>query len=238
MAGAEAKTRPGIAGVRFLSILTVFAPAPATAGAWLAPEGGQQIWTSVAGEREGVSFFESSAYFEAPVGDATSVVVAPWVEQGYETVDGWRAEATIGAKRALYRDDANVVALQAGAVWMSHPGQDCSEGGAELRLLAGRGFGRSGFANVEIATRAFEGGCESDRLDLSVGYRPAENWLAMGQVFVDAYRDEDEPAIRAQLTMVNFRPSGRGFQFGVRGRVDGEAEEVALILGWWGRVGD
>lgn len=210
---------------------------PAHAGAWVAPEGGQQIWTSAAGEREGLSFFETSGYFEAPLGADTSVVIAPWVEQGYETIDGWRAEATLGAKRALYRDESNVLAIQAGALWASHPQEGCSEGGAELRALAGRGFGRTGFANVEVAARAFEGGCESERVDLTVGYRPAENWLGMGQVFLDSQR-EDEAVIRAQLTMVHFRPSGTGFQLGLRGRVDGEAEEVAVVVGWWGRVGD
>ncbi len=210
---------------------------PANAGAWLAPEGGQQIWSSAAGEREGLSFFETSGYIEAPLGNRTSIVIAPWVEQGYETVDGWRAEAAVGAKRTLYRDDANVIALQAGALWASHPQEGCSEGGAELRLLAGRGFGRTGFANIEAATRAFEGGCESERLDLTVGYRPSENWLAMGQLFADSQR-EDETVIRAQLSLVHFRPSGRGFQIGLRGRIDGEAEEVALVVGWWGRVRD
>ncbi len=210
---------------------------PAHAGAWLAPEGGQQIWTSVAGEREGLSFFETSGYLEAPFGEAASIVIAPWVEQSYETVDGWRAEATIGVKHALHRDEENVLAFQAGAVWASHPQAGCGEGGAEIRALAGRGFGRSGFANVEVATRAFEGGCEGERLDLTIGYRPGENWLAMGQVFVDAQR-EGEPIVRAQLALVNFRPSGRGFQLGVRGRIDGEADELALVLGWWGRVDD
>lgn len=191
----------------------------------------------MAGEREGVSFFETSGYIEAPIGTSASVVIAPWVEQSYDTVDGWRAEATIGAKRALFRDEANVVAVQAGAVWASHPQDGCGEAGGELRALAGRGFGRTGFANVEVATRAFEGGCAGERLDLTIGYRPGANWLAMGQVFVDASREED-PIVRAQLTMVHFRPSGRGIQVGLRGRLDGEAEELGLVVGWWGRVGD
>lgn len=211
---------------------------PAHAGAWIAPEGGQEIWTSIVGEREGVSFVESSGYIEGPVAEHTSVVFAPWIEQNYDTVEGWRGEATFGAKRALYRSEGgSVVAVQAGALWISHPNEGCGEGGAELRLLAGRGIGRTGFFNAEAATRALEGGCESDRLDLTIGYRPSENWMAMGQIFLDAPRQGDE-TVRAQLTLVRFSPGGQALQIGLRTRLDGGAEEAAIVVGLWGRTDD
>jgi hypothetical protein len=82
---------------------------------------------------------------------------------------------------------------------MSHPNEGCSEGGAELRWLGGRSFGQTSFVNVEAATRALEGGCEGQRLDLTAGYRPGENWLAMGQIFLDAPQDGEE-TVKAQLT--------------------------------------
>ena len=241
MARAEAQTGPGIAGLRLLGVIAALAPAPAYAGAWVAPEGGQEIWTSVAGERDGLSFFESSAYLEAPLGERTSIVAAPWVEQNYDTLDGWRGEAVVGVKRALFRHDNMIVAAQAGALWDSHPDDErCEEGGGEFRLMGGTSFttfGQDGFVNVEAATRALSGGCESERVDLTMGYSPRRNWLAMGQVFLDAPR-EGEETVRAQLTVVYFRRNGRGVQLGLRSRIDGGAEEAAIVLGWWGRQGD
>lgn len=110
-------------------------PTPALAGAWIAPEGGQEIWTNVAGERDEATFFETSAYWETPIGANTSFVAAPWFEQNGDTFDGWRGEATLGAKQAILRSGEAVLALQAGALWVSHPNEGCSEGGAEFRAL-------------------------------------------------------------------------------------------------------
>lgn len=208
---------------------------PASAGAWIAPEGGQEIWTNTVGERNEGVLYESSLYWEVPLGDRTSVVTAPWVEQAYDIEDGWRGEATLGAKRVLIREEDWVVAAQAGALWVSHPGEACDEGGAELRLLSGLSRGRS-FVNLELAERALSGGCGGERVDLTAGYRPNDNWLAMGQVFVDYPRDGEE-TLKLQFSLVRFGNSGRGIQFGVRGRIDGGEPEPALVLGLWGRPG-
>lgn len=238
MAGAEAQTGSSSARLRLLAVVAALAPAPAAAGAWIAPVGGQEIWTNVAGEREELSFYESSAYWEVPLQDQTSFVAAPWLEQNYDTIEGWRAEAVVGVKRAIFRGDDFVMALQAGALWVSHPPDDrCGEGGAELRWLGGLSFGDGGFVNLEAATRALDGGCQSDRLDLTLGYRPNNRWLAMGQVFLDAPRDGQE-RLTGQITLVRFGDSGRGLQVGFRARLDGEATEPALVVGLWGRPGD
>jgi hypothetical protein len=240
VARAETQTGPAIAGLRLLGVIAALGPAPAYAGAWVAPEGGQEIWTSVAGEREGLSFFETSAYLEAPLGERTSIVAAPWVEQNYDTADGWRGEAVVGVKRALFRRDNMAVAVQGGAFWDSHPEEGCEEGGGELRLLAGTSFttfGQDGFFNVEAASRALSGGCASERVDLTLGYAPRRNWLTMGQVFLDAPR-EGEETVKAQLTVVYFRRNGSGVQVGLRSRVDGGSEEAALVIGWWAGQGD
>ncbi len=214
------------------------APAPAFAGAWIAPEGGQEIWTNVAGVRSGMSYFESSGYLEAPVADDTSIVAAPWAEQNYDTQDGWRGEATLGVKRTIFRGGDAVMALQAGALWMSHPSEsDCGEGGVELRWLGGRSFDSGGFVNIEAAGRVLESGCEARRVDLTAGYRPTDNWLLMGQVFFDAPREAEE-SVKAQITFVRFGENGRGLQIGVRARVDGGEPEPALVIGLWGRPGD
>ena len=213
------------------------APLPADAGAWIAPEKGQEIWTNAAGTRDEAYFFESSAYLEAPFGERTSFVVAPWYEQNYDTLDGWRAEAVVGVKRTIFRNDDTVMALQAGALWISHPSPECSEGGAELRWLGGRSYQNGAFLNLEAAARVLDGGCGGERLDLTGGARLARNWLALGQVFLDAPEDGEE-TVKAQVSLVWFGRDGRGVQLGVRGRIDGGADEPALVLGFWGALAD
>lgn len=238
MAGAEAKTRSSIAGLRFLSLLAALAPAPAIAGAWIAPEGGQEIWTNVAGERAEAMYFETSGYWEAPLGRRLAVVAAPWLEQAYDAgEEGWRAEATLALKLALLRGEAGAMAVQAGAVWTSLPAHRCGETGAELRWLGGLSVGRASFVNLEAAARRGENGCGGERAELSAGYRANENWLAMGQIFLDA-PDEGETTLKAQFTLVRFGEEGRGVQFGVRTRIDGGPAEPALVLGFWGQPGE
>jgi hypothetical protein len=212
-------------------------PTPALAGAWIAPEGGQEIWTNSFSARDESSVVETGVYWELPLSAQTSFVAAPWVETNYDTPDGWRAEAVVGLKYAIFRDDENVMALQVGALWVSHADPGCGEGGIEARWLGGRSFGRSSFVNVEAATRAMENGCGGERLDVTAGYRPADNWLALGQVFVDAHRDADE-AVKVQLSLVRFTERGYGMQLGLRARVDGGPQEPALVVGLWRRPGD
>lgn len=236
MAGAEAQTRPAFAGLRLLTVVAALAPTPAAAGAWLAPEGGQEIVTNTVGERNETLVYESSTYWEVPNDDKSSVILSPWFEANDDTLEGWRGEATLAYKRVVYRDDRNIVALQGGALWVSHPA-DCGEGGAEARVLAGRGVGATGFVNVEAAGRALSGGCEGGRVDLTAGYRPLENWLALGQVFFDAPVDGDD-TVRGQVSLVRFGEDGQGVQVGFRARIDGGAAEPTLVIGLWGKPGD
>jgi hypothetical protein len=173
----------------------------------MAPEGGQEIVTSVVGERDELSFYETSAYWEAPLGDETSVVVAPWVEQNYDTVEGWRGEAVVGVKRAIFRDEGYAAAISGSAFWSSHPGPECGEGGAEVRVMAGasREEALGAFVNVEVAAHLLDGGCEGQDVDLTVGFRPNARWLVMGQVFAQT-EDHREDLVRAQVTFVRFGP--------------------------------
>lgn len=204
------------------------------AGAWIAPEGGQRITTSAVGQREnGAYYYEGAVYYEAPLGEDASLVFAPWVETDGTQGDGERIEATLSAKHVVYRSENNVVALQAGALFVSDPSGGCSEGGAEMRVLGGHSFSRGrSFLNAEGAVRALSGGCEGARIDLTAGYRPTENWLAMGQVFADSPVEGDD-SVKAQITLVWFDRDRRGWQIGIRGRIDGEETEPALVLGIW-----
>jgi len=209
------------------------APAPAFAGAWLAPEGGQQIWTGVAGTRGDISFFEGAAYLEQPFAQRTSLVIAPSYEETNDAQQGWRAEAVVGVKHVLFRDDDIVLAAQAGALWRSDVTPECSQGGIELRALGGRSFENGAFLNVEAASRATVGrGCGAERVDVTAGSHFAGNWLALGQVFLDAPHQGEE-TLKAQLSLVRLFDGGGGIQLGLRARVDGGPEEAAIVLGFW-----
>lgn len=212
-------------------------PAPASAGAWIAPVDGQEIWTSLVGQRDELYFYEGSTYWETPADEDTSAVFSTWVEQNYETEDGWRGEAVVGAKQTLFRDDEIIVAAQAGLLWSSHPSADCGEGGVEARFLGGMSYREGGFLNVEIAARALEGGCGGERIDVTAGTRFAGNWLAMGQVFVDSPH-EGEETVKAQISLVRFGDEGRGVQVGLRARIDDGVQEPALVIGFWGPAND
>lgn len=211
------------------------APAPAAAGAWIAPEGGQRIWTELAGERDDALYSESSYYWEAPLSDDLSFVAAPWVAQDpyVRTADGLRWEVAVAGKMAMHRGERAVTAVQAGLVWNSDPAAECAETQAELRWLGGRSIGRRSFANVEGAERAGEGGCGAERIDLTLGRRFQDKWLGLAQVFVDVPR-LGERTTKAQISLVRFSAGGRGVQVGLRARMDGESMEPAVVVGFWG----
>lgn len=222
-------------------MLAALAPAPAFAGAWIAPEGGQSIWTEAAGERGEAVYSESSIYLEAPVGDDWALVAAPWVtsDDFRGGLDALRWEVTLGAKTAVVRAPGRVMAVQGAALWQSDPSGTCAETGAELRWLGGAAFGPEsrGFLNLEAAARSFDGGCGGGRYDVTLGYRPTEGWLGMAQLFLDDPSGGDQ-ALKAQISFVRFGDQRRGIQLGLRGRVDGDAVEPALILGFWGAGGN
>lgn len=205
---------------------------PAWAGAWLAPKGGQEITTVAFGDRDGATVSEQSVYWEVPEAEDTSVVIAPWFEQAQDLSDGWRGEAVIGVKRALFRDETDILAIQGGAFWRSDPPRSCGEGGAELRALGGRSLGDGAFINLEVAGRLLEGGCHGAKVELSAGFRPYGDWLAMGQLFFDA-PDDGEQNLKVQVSLVRFDNAGAGLQLGVRLRLDDDNTEPALVLGFW-----
>lgn len=118
--------------------LALAAAAPeARAGAWLAPEGGQEVWTHAVGERAELTTYESALYLELPVGAQSAIVVTPWVEQANDLDDLWRGEAVMGVKREMFRGAASLMAVQVGALWRSDPPAQCGEGGVEVRWLGG-----------------------------------------------------------------------------------------------------
>jgi len=210
------------------------------AGAWMAPPEGQSIWSQAVGERGGENFYESSLYWEAPTDNSRMAWTgSTWVGQHADNAPGedkWRGEASFALKTELAKTDHASAAAQVGAIWRSDPADGCGEGGIEARAMAGRSFDRDGrtFANAEIAARAHAGGCASTRIDLSAGFRPDNDWLAIGQVFSSEPRGGDM-AVHAQVSLVRFDRGGRGLQIGLRTRLDGDEPETALVIGLWGR---
>ena len=211
---------------------------PARAGAWIAPEGGQEITTFTYGETEFGSVSESDYFREQPLGSRWALVLHPWVEYGAdefgETV---RAEAFAGLKRALHRGSRMATAVQAGVAWRSDPPDGCDEGGGEVRALAGASWTHA-FLNAEAAAQAFSGGCGRQRFEITGGFRPTQRWMALGQAFVEAGGAGDE-TIQLQASVVRFGADGRrGLQLGVRTRLEAEEASPLLVLGWWDRPGD
>lgn len=210
------------------------APAPAAAGAWVAPADGQTIHSEVLGERAGGYFLESQYFFERPLDAQTSFVARPWLESGAGAgAAGWRAEAEAGIKRALVRNRGGAVAVQGAALWRSDAPAGCSEGGVELRALAGASLAQGrAFFNAEAAHRAFGGGCGAMRVDVASGWRFGPSWLGLAEAFAHE-ESAGDASVKAQLSLVRFDRDGRGIQLGVRVRVDGEAAEPALVLAFW-----
>lgn len=217
------------------------APAPAAAGAWVAPHA-QTIVNATVGFHEEDSdnfldestYYESSVYYEAPLGRRTAFVSSAWGEWDERNPDDWRGEAALGVKRVLRRSGAQITAMEVAAVWVSQPEfGECSEGGAEARLHNGYSFADgAGFLNVESTSRFLVGGCVGGRLDVTAGYRPSPDWLALGQVFYDSPIVADE-TVKAQFSIIRFDRQGRGWQIGVRATLSGEDAAPALVLGLW-----
>jgi hypothetical protein len=182
--------------------------------------------------------YESAGYIEAPFSREWSLVATPWIEQNYDTLDGWRGEGSLGLKRS-WSDDAGAFAVQAGGFWQSHPDEGCSEGGAELRAMWGRNLGEDSFVNTEAAASLLSGGCAGERIDLTLGRRWGERWLGMTQIFADGRASAGyEDNLKAQVSLVRFDASGNGIQLGFRARLDGEDAEPAFIVGLWRRGRD
>jgi hypothetical protein len=180
------------------------------------------------------TYYESAVYYEAPVARRTAFVASAWSEWNERLDEGWRGEAAFGVKRVLRQSGSQVLAMQVGAVWVSQPEfGECSEGGGEARLLSGYSFAEgAGFVNVESSSRILVGGCVGGRLDVSAGYRPTPDWLAMGQVFYDSPIVADE-TVKAQISIVRFDRNGRGWQIGLRATLSGEDAAPAIVLGLW-----
>ncbi|MBS0384929.1 MAG: hypothetical protein JSS00_06225, partial [Proteobacteria bacterium] len=182
------------------------------------------------------SYYETAAYLEAPLTANDSIVIAPWLIQDYSDENGWRAEAMIGAKHVVTRSQHTVTAVQAGALWVSDPPAHCEEGGAEARVLGGVNLPHNSFVNAEAVGRILSGGCTDQRMEVTAGMHAGRHWMGLAQVFVDGPQYGDE-TVKAQLSLVHFDNHHRGVQIGVRNRIDGGDDELALVVAFWTEPG-
>lgn len=211
-------------------------PGAAAAGAWSAPPGGREIWTTVDGVRGGQAFSENEIYLEQRIKPGWAGVAQPRVEFGpayrSDQPNGWRGEAGVSLKRAVLERDGLALALQAGPTWSSGPAPGCAEGGAEARVLAGASRPEA-FVSAEAALRAQGDGCARGRFDLTGGWRPRPLWLGLAQVFLDQDLEQGA-AVKVQMSVVKFERSGAALQLGVRFRADSDGPgERALVISTW-----
>jgi len=111
-----------------------------------------------------------------------------------------RGPIDLGARYSLFKGKRTVVSLYAGATFAGEgraaayrqPGEGGTD--AELRFLAGRSgtlWKRHLFGELQVARLAREGLPDETRVETTVGWHPARNWLLLFQNY--AGRAEAEP---------------------------------------------
>jgi hypothetical protein len=219
--------------VLFLGI-TVATPTTAHAGAWTADN--QTISSISYGDRDTGSFAEADLFHERRVAERWSLIAQSHhdIAPDYGS-SGWRGDALIGGKWAMWRPANGAVALQAGGNWTYEPTAACEGLGGEVRALAGRSWGAL-FVNAEGAYRIRSAGCEHGRFDLTAGWRPAGDWLFLGQAFVHrdlSLGDRGKQIEKIQLSATRLTAAGHGLQVGLRRGLGAARDEMALTIGWW-----
>jgi hypothetical protein len=212
------------------------APGAAQAGAWSADD--QTIVGAALGERKQGRYYEADLYHEQALTARFGLVGQARLDSAdlYEP-SGWRGDGQAAIKWSVLSSGQTALALQGGALWSHEPSAACDGLGAEARALAGRSVGDV-FVNIEAAYRAQDGGCHRGRYDLSIGWRPATNWLGLGQVFVDrdlSLGENGQQTVKLQLSAVSFVSKLGGLQLGYRAGLGQAAGDNALVLGWWSR---
>jgi protein XagA len=174
--------------------------APAEAGAWTKPRG-QTLMIST----QSVHYFdrapggisqskqESSVYIEHGWRDHVTLVGRAALQSiDRSAIEPWRGVGGVeaGARLRLYRTGPWAASVQA-TVSAQTGGENrnnaaLGEGGGDLdvRLMAGRSFGRSTFVDVQTAWRRRPGGAADElRLDVTAGTHVWRGARVMGQSF-------------------------------------------------------
>ncbi|MCH8488945.1 MAG: hypothetical protein LAT81_03305 [Oceanicaulis sp.] len=181
-------------------VLLAMSSAPAQAGAWTKPRG-QTLMIST----QSVHYFdrapggvsqskqESAVYIEYGWRDHITLVGRAALQSiDRSAIEPWRGVGgvEVGARVRLYRGERWVMSAQAPAS-LRTGGENrnnaaLGEGGGDLdlRLMAGRSFGRSTFIDVNGGWRRRPGGAADElRLDLTAGTHIWRGARVMGQSF-------------------------------------------------------
>jgi hypothetical protein len=190
----------GWAGWASLLFVWVAGIAPAEAGAWTKPRG-ETLMIST----QSVHYFdrapggvsqsklESAVYVEHGWRDHVTLVGRAAIQSiDRSAIDPWRGVggAEAGARVRLYRTDRWVMSAQATASLRTdgenrnHAALGEGGGDLDLRLMAGRSFGRSTFVDVQTGWRRRPGGVADEvRLDMTAGTHIWRGARVMGQSF-------------------------------------------------------
>lgn len=192
-------------------------------------DAGQDIYSLAHYESPDGPVTEAGGFVEGRLSEAWAVGGTTYIEvRPAET----RSEAGAFVKRAIWADGPLMAAAQAGAVWSDAGFGACAGTAGEAAALIGAGWAR-GFASLELGARGLgPEGCAGARGTASLGFRPGERTLILGQAFYDEARD-GATTTKLQVSAVLFAGNGWGLQAGARARVDGEEAEPALTLGLW-----
>jgi hypothetical protein len=212
----------------------VGAAGTAHAGAWVAAEGGRSI-TSLGYTQDGpLRGYETDVFIEQPLNDRFAAVAQTYYAQ--DNFGRVNDETQAAIKGVIARRGGLIAAGQLGVTYDSIPQERCDRVGGEARALVGYATrsGRS-YVNFESAFR-YAAGCPHVRYELTLGTRPAEGWLLLGQVFADDDLKFDE-SLKIQAGAVRFGRRERGVQLSVRATLDGTSViEPTLILGYWSAI--
>ena len=251
--------------LRCLSVLClpVFMASPAEAGAWTRPAGKGLIISSAShhqfdlqAEGFGYSKFESSVYLEYGLTDRFTLQGRLAQETRFHqsrvtlnkggSVSHALGESELGIRSRLAMTRGWTVSAQTSLVRFSLTPNPLLEReaqwGSDGRLLIGRALGERVFADLQFGHRGlWSGGQGETRLDLTLGLRPAEDWLflaqsysAWGQTEWSAYSRSYE-SHRVHLSVIAPLNEGLSFQVGAirSAHSDRLAPETAYMVSLW-----
>ncbi|OYW27014.1 MAG: hypothetical protein B7Z44_13820 [Caulobacter sp. 12-67-6] len=233
----------------------------ATAGAWPMARGQTQVIAKV--ERQSADQLFDAAGALGDLGRREDETASIFVEHGltdrltlqakagltrgrdpFVRYEG-RGPVELGLRYALLKRPRTVAAIYLGATeagagrnaGYAAPGQ--GEVDIEARLLLGRSaVTRRGeiFSDLQLARLRRSGLADETRMDATLGFRPARNWLVMAQTYAGEADSKPRKArwLKAELSIV------RGFgpwsvQAGWRETVAGReiAKDRGMVLGVW-----
>lgn len=225
--------RARLCGVIAASISSL--PVSADAAAWI-PDRTELIISSDQGVRGRFYNTANSLYFDAPVSRHFSIVGSGRYEISPSRPSSVRdvGEALLALKAGRPLVAGFVGAVQVGPTWRNDLDPDCSGFGAEARSLLGASRGPA-FIDLQLGARFQSRSCLRAFYQASLGYRPARNWLALAQVFVDDDLQQGSNT-NAQFSLVRTNKKGVGLQLGARIGF-GDEPERTLVIGAWRKLG-